>query len=335
MSSKPYLIPLKIFLIRLNMTLNEYFKLSKVPFPVISDDRVIYYKDNDVYVHALRSDDNPLETEVTHKTANSILNSSTSFIDIRAYNPSDTLNCEEIIYRKGSFRIDTNRIRQSEERIQTETINSTDKIYHHKETGKERIISKPSNLLRSNYEFSDVDLVNNENEEFLTKFNSSYYTMSYCLKTNSIVWTPVPPKPVKSNQPTKGNVMSSHIQTIPSTQVTSDVLTSNKNAILVATKLEVGGLALDLLSEQVAKNLPEPFKTLAETNPLFKILIANAINLFVLQTNIEDPKLVALNDAMMTKSYTEMLGKFDLTSILSGVLSGIPSGKLNVLTAKE
>lgn len=327
MSNKNYLIPLEIFLNKLNLSVEEYFQLPNVPFPIVSADGEVIYQKYDRYFYSDRRGADPKNRGVSLVNATRLLNFNTKYyIDIRIFDPKKYGYQERAIYRKPNLTIDLSRIRKGEEHFQTEPLESIEKILHYLLNGKERIATKPNHLLSHNYEFSDLDLINDENESFLFNFNSSNYTLVYDTETKCLLFNPV------ISQPTQGNTMSTRAE---SNKVSSSILDSNKNAIIAATKLEVGGLALDLITDQIVKGIPESFRPLIAGNPLFKIAVANAVNLLVLQTNIDDPKLLILNDAMMTKSYSSMLESFDLTSLLSTVLTQIPAGKLKTLTGNE
>ena len=125
-------------------------------------------------------------------------------------------------------------------------------------------------------------------------------------------------------KPTEQNTMSK-------SDTISNVVDTNKVALITATKLEVGNLALDLVTEQFLKTMPEPLRAMIAKNPASKILVANLVNLLVSNTNVQDQRLLMVNESMMTAGYMEFFKTFDIQNILNNVVNQIPSNKLDTL----
>ena len=118
---------------------------------------------------------------------------------------------------------------------------------------------------------------------------------------------------------------------VSKSEIISNVVDTNKAALITATKLEVGNLALDLVTEQFLKTMPAPLRAMIAKNPASKILVANLVNLLVSNTNIQDQRLLMVNESMMTAGYMEFFKTFDIQNILNNVVNQIPSNKLDTL----
>lgn len=125
-------------------------------------------------------------------------------------------------------------------------------------------------------------------------------------------------------KPTEQNTMSK-------SDTISNVVDTNKAALITATKLEVGNLALDLVTDQLLKTLPEPLRVMIANNPASKILVANLVNILVTNTNVQDKRLLTVNESMMTVGYMEFFKTFDIQNILNNVVNQIPANKLDSL----
>lgn len=337
------LIPLFLFLKRVNITLEEYLNLKKVPYPlVLSNGQVVYAVDKTLFFS--QRENHSISSENTKIICNNFTLSSNNnlFIDTRKLNwfnySEGKSNYTGINYRCTDLEVDIFKDAYKKEYIfKTETSQDSNYIFHNYETGKEEhSLSSLEDLSTENYEFSSFDLVNENDLDFLNKFNDFSYSVVYDFDKQTFVFTKRTDFDTQKSEPamTQNNQSTASSSTSRNKKTTS-VVEANKVAIIAATKLEVGGLALDLITDQIAKGIPEGFRPFIVGNPLFKIAVANAVNLLIFQTNIDDPKLLILNDAMMTKSYSAMLESFDLTSLLSNVLTHIPAGKLKTLSENE
>lgn len=301
------LIPLHNFLLRSKMSLKDYLSLDEVPYPLVNQDgNVIYFIDN-LFCTSWKRNTSPIDNSFrSSKTLEDLKCSSNLFIDIRTFNP----HISGAKYRNKDIIRDS--LKKFSLQFITETTNSSEQIYHFL-NGRENVV------LVSNYLFSPLDLINNIDKDFLFKFESE----------SPLVFNKAEGK-FEIQQSSKGNIMSEVYQA-PS----KSILDKNKESLFLATKIEVGGLALDLVSQQIVKTIPEAFQPLIANNVFFKIGIANAINLLILQTNVNDKRIEILNDSMMTKAYIDMLDSFDLTKLLGEILTKLPVDKIQTLVDEK
>ena len=68
---------------------------------------------------------------------------------------------------------------------------------------------------------------------------------------------------------------------------------------------------------------------------IHKILVTNLINILVTNTNVQDQRLLTVNESMMTVSYMEFFKTFDIQSILNSVVNQIPANKLDNLKEQD
>lgn len=146
----------------------------------------------------------------------------------------------------------------------------------------------------------------------------------YYLTSNS---HDVRPAPVATVTPTQETTVMSQVK---STAI--KLAAANKTAAIAATKLEVGELALNLISDQVLKTLPPVVQMVVGDNPAFKIAIANVVNVALSQLPVDDPRVAIVNEAMMTVAYKQMLEQFNFQKMLSGIMDKLPTSKLNALS---
>lgn len=188
-------------------------------------------------------------------------------------------------------------------------------------------------FLKSSRDYYKFD-VNNLRTEYHNSVENIYYSL-FDISLDDLLaihkqCQSVKDKPSKSTEqntkpkPTKQTTM-------PKSDTISNVVDTNKVALITATKLEVGNLALDLVTEQFLKTLPVPLRVMIANNPASKILIANLVNLLVSNTNVQDQRLLMVNESMMTAGYMEFFKTFDIQSILNNVVNQIPSNKLDTL----
>lgn len=327
------LIPTSKFFSRINLTVKEYFDLDVIPFPLVLPFGDVVYFDEELRLFtSKRSNDRTdlYDVKILQTRLSEIFKSDSFYIDTRSFNwgfHRDGQNYfSEFTYRNDSLKVDKFiDVSSNSCLFQTQTTEDELEIYHEYSTGKEdHDFCSLGEFSRPNYQFSSFDLVDNT-LEFLKYFDESSI-LFYDEKNKVFTRSPI------TTQQSETVMTQSVTQSSTRSKKATSIVSANKTAIIAATKLEVGGLALDLIVDQVSKGIPEAFRPFIVTNPLFKIAVANAVNLLVLQTNIEDPKLLILNDAMMTKSYASMLESFDLTSLLSTVLTQIPAGKIKALS---
>ena len=192
-------------------------------------------------------------------------------------------------------------------------------------------------FLKSSRDYYKFD-VNNLKTEYYNSVENIYYSLFDIsfddLLTIHKQCQSVKNKPSKSTEqntkpkPTEQNTMSK-------SDTISNVVDTNKVALITATKLEVGNLALDLVTEQFLKTMPEPLRAMIAKSPASKILVANLVNLLVSNTNVQDQRLLMVNESMMTAGYMEFFKTFDIQSILNNVVNQIPANKLDSLKEKD
>lgn len=81
--------------------------------------------------------------------------------------------------------------------------------------------------------------------------------------------------------------------------------------------------------------MPEPLRAMIANNPASKILVANLVNILVTNTNVQDQRLLTVNESMMTVGYMEFFKTFDIQSILNSVVNQIPANKLDSLKEQD
>lgn len=308
-------LPVKEFLSFFNITLEQYFSLNSVPFPIVRETGRVVYKRSDSYRMYDMHLGNPTDTDTSHISSDRVLYD--SFVDFSEYEyrEGDT----DFRFRSREGHPDVNRTYFRDGYIETQTRDSSTDIRLDKEKG---IYRAPLSMTSIEYPFTTLDIYNTVSP-MLAQIKSGDYTGS--LVNGELILTPK-----------KGSLlMSNSRNAVTTTTPLTTVVDQNKAALITATKLEVGSLALDLITEQVLKALPAPIQLLVTNNPLVKIALANLINVIILQTGIQDPKVQAVNEAMLTVSWMETIKTFDFKAILDGVLSNIPAGKLDTLVAAK
>lgn len=341
------LLPLDKFLSILNIDLYTYISNSSgVPYPIVNSSHQI--------VFPIYGDDKKLEGWLTNKalisrentspalvTKNNIstntplfYRTSVLFVDFRIF---DLLDCDSI--SSINFRIAKNEVdynsstiyRSAREfenidyKVRIESKISSYSLYY---TCQGFLInSECKNNSLAPYNFASNYFIKYHNYDIYNKICPKYYNFDVLNPQSLFI------KSFKSIYNYSENSMSTKTDTSTSESTMLDtVVNTNRQALIIATKLEVGGLALDLLTENVTKALPEPFQIIINGNPLVKIAIANLVSIVIQQTGIDDPRVLAINEAMLTRSWMDTIGAFDFKSILEDVITKIPAGKLSTLT---
>ena len=180
-------------------------------------------------------------------------------------------------------------------------------------------------LSRDYYKFD----VNNLKTEYYNSVENIYYSL-FDISFDDLLTIHKQCQSVKDK-----SSKSTEQNTMPKSDTISNVVDTNKVALITATKLEVGNLALDLVTDQLLKTLPEPLRVIIANNPASKILVANLVNILVTNTNIQDQRLLTVNESMMTVGYMEFFKTFDIQSILNNVVNQIPANKLDSLKEQD
>ena len=188
-------------------------------------------------------------------------------------------------------------------------------------------------FLKSSRDYYKFD-VNNLKTEYYNSVENIYYSL-FDISFDDLLAIHKQCQSVKnsSSKSTEQNTKPKPTEqnTMPKSDTMSNVVDTNKTALIIATKLEVGNLALDLVTEQFLKTMPEPLRAMIANNPASKILVANLVNILVTNTNVQDQRLLTVNESMMTVGYMEFFKTFDIQNILNNVVNQIPSSKLDSL----
>lgn len=327
------LLPVSEVLSFFNISLNQYFNLATVPFPIVTSRGRVVYQDGNRYFTYDMNADNPADTDRTSISADNVR--SDCYVDFGVYSGQYALDKNSFNHRIDRSRTDTDRTRFDESRIRTQTPASSHDLYHDKNTG---VLQKTYNGQRDNYLFTSLDLVNKTHTDRSRIKLPEVYTGEYDSQTNTISIVdkaPPAPPPVAVNtttptpKPTRSSKGSTQMSLVTAT------VDKNKEALIAATKIEVGTIALDLITKQLIKALPEPVQLVVGQSPLIKIAIANLANVMIAQLSVEDQRLLAVNEAMLTVAYTETIRTFKFQEIIEGALAGIPKESLALITGSK
>lgn len=320
------ILPVSTVLSFFNISLNQYFNLAQVPFPIVTPRGRVVYQDGNRYFTYDMSETNPSDTDRSSISADNVR--AECYVDFATYTGASSSSAENFKHRIGRSRTDTDRLRFDDDCIRTQTSSSSSDIYLDRDTG---VMIDTYNAQRNGYLFTSLDIVNNIHPMRSKIEQSDIYTGQYDSTTNSISVVE------KNPTPTVTTTVSKQISTSQGNNQMSLVTTTidkNKEALIAATKIEVGTIALDLITKQLIKALPEPVQLVVGQSPLIKIAIANLANVMISQLSIEDQRLLAVNEAMLTVAYTETIRTFKFQEIIEGALAGIPKESLALITGK-
>lgn len=341
-------LPLKTVLEALKVNYKEYFEYFSVLFPVVLGNQ-ISYRDNITNLEIYEVDFSYLDFSKTEYTLRFGPNFELSHYDDNVY----FLLKEDVKYNYVNFISeypqDTNIVSNVSmwksiiERDNLENRNLLkllkDIVFTLRPHGDTYLYQtnhfqyNENFFLKSSRDYYKFD-VNNLKTEYYNSVENIYYSLfdiflddllaihKQCqsAKDRSSKSTEQNTKP----KPTEQNTMSK-------SDTISNVVDTNKAALITATKLEVGNLALDLVTDQLLKTLPEPLRVMIANNPASKILVANLVNILVTNTNVQDKRLLTVNESMMTVGYMEFFKTFDIQNILNNVVNQIPANKLDSL----
>ena len=309
-------LPVKTVLDFFGLTLGQYLSLSVVPFPIVTSLGRVVYTTHQFY-ESTASD--PTDTSRSDLSIAEILRD--CYVDYGIFKNEGSKAFKFRYRRLGN---DENRtdLNYDEDHISTQTKDSSTYIYLDRNTGRQR---KDFRLQTNEYHFSSFDIINAVHPDF-AKITDGKHKGVYDPISNTVII-----EPLSTRQKKKANNSGTPKMTIQ----TDSIVEQNKQALITATKLEVGTLALDLVSAQVVKTLPTPVQVLVGENPLVKVAIANVINLILAQTSVDDERLLAVNEAMMTVAWMETIKTLDIKSMVEAALSSLPAGKLDALVAAK
>lgn len=341
-------LPLKTVLKALNVNYKEYFQYFSVLFPVVFNNQ-ISFRDNITNVDIYEVDFSYLDFNKTEYTLRFGPHFELSHYDDNVYflikedvkynyvnfiseYPQDTNIVSNVSMWKNIIERDNlenrNLLKLLKEVIFTLQPYDDACLYQINHFQYDQ-----SFFLKSSQDYYKFD-VNNLKTEYYNSVENIYFQLYDIYFTDLLglhkQCQSVKDRPSKSTEqntkpkPTEQNTMSK-------SDTISNVVDTNKVALITATKLEVGNLALDLVTEQFLKTMPEPLRAMIAKNPASKILVANLVNLLVSNTNVQDQRLLMVNESMMTAGYLEFFKTFDIQNILNNVVNQIPSNKLDTL----
>ena len=335
-------LPLKTVLKALNVDYKEYFQYFSVLFPVVLNNQ-ISFRDNitnvDIYeVDFSYLDFNKTEYtlrfgphfELSHYDDNVYFllkeNVKYNYVNFISEYPQDTNIVSNVSMWKSIIETDNlenrNLLKLLKEVIFT--LQPYENIHSYQTNHFEYDQNSFLKLSKDYYKF-DVNNLETEYHNSVENIYFSLYDIYYIdLLGLHKKCQAVKNRPSKSSKPTEQTTM-------PKSDTISNVVDTNKAALITATKLEVGNLALDLVTDQLLKTLPEPLRAMIANNPASKILVANLVNILVTNTNVQDQRLLTVNESMMTVGYMEFFKTFDIQNILNNVVNQIPSNKLDTL----
>lgn len=325
-------MPILEFLDKFNLGFMEYMNLAVIPYPIVTEDgNILYYNsytDNLFLSDCQLNDPEDLKLKRIHFYEDDLVSLLYDlYIDFNIYDPS--LNLTDSVFRYNSSKIDRPRFIDSTY-SKVETTRSSIMIDIINKTGKVcGDIRNKHKLDRYTYSFNTFDLVNKRDPilDYILEDK-----VQILLQDNKLVFSPKQ----NFNSTSSGDNMSTlnSAQTIGTNTVVQNVIDKNKESLLIAAKLEVGGLALNLITEQIVKQLPQHFQFLLQDNPLIKVAISNLVNVVVQSMNIQDARILAVNDAMITASWIETVSMFNFQEIINTALSKLPESKVSTLVSE-
>ncbi len=112
-----------------------------------------------------------------------------------------------------------------------------------------------------------------------------------------------------------------------------ELLDQNKDALLLAAKIEVGEAAVKQVSKIVKKQLPMMMRGYADL-PVFDIVVANLVVMALKQFAPDNQKAQVIADAMLLAAMHKQMREFDLAGMVDEFVSGIDVSKITNLDNK-
>lgn len=109
-----------------------------------------------------------------------------------------------------------------------------------------------------------------------------------------------------------------------------DIMEQNKDAFLVAAKIEVGEIAVQQVTKIVKKQLP-PFVRGYADLPIFEIVLANMVVMAIRQFCPENDKALIIADAMLLSSMQKQIKEFNIPKMVEEFTSGIDISSITKL----
>ena len=341
-------LPLKTVLKALNLDYKEYFEYFSVLFPVVLNNQ-ISFRDNITNVDMYEVDFSYLDFskteytlrfgphfELNHYDDNVYFllkeNVNYSYVNFISEYPQNTNIVSNVSMWKSIIERDTLENRNLLKLLKDVvlTLRPYGDIYLYQTN---HFQYNENFFLKSSRDYYKFD-VNNLKTEYYNSVENIYYSL-FDISLDDLLAIHKQCQSVKdrSSKSTEQNTKPKPTEqtTMPKSDTISNVVDTNKAALITATKLEVGNLALDLVTDQLLKTSPEPLRAMIANNPASKILVANLVNLLVSNTNVQDQRLLMVNESMMTAGYMEFFKTFDIQNILNNVVNQIPANKLDTL----
>ena len=117
------------------------------------------------------------------------------------------------------------------------------------------------------------------------------------------------------------------------TKIAEDTVQVNKEAMVLAAKLEVGKVATAQLKKVVIPKLPYMARGYADS-PLFDIALANVVGIALREYALGNEKAQIVSEAMIQSAAVEMMSSFDLNGMIDDMLENVDVSKLVKLDNK-
>lgn len=111
------------------------------------------------------------------------------------------------------------------------------------------------------------------------------------------------------------------------TKIATETVEINKEAMVLAAKLEVGKVATAQLRKVVKPKLPMMVRGYADS-PLFDIVLANAVGVALREYASENKKAQIVSEAMIQSAAVEMMSSFDLNGMIDEMLENVDVSKI-------
>lgn len=112
------------------------------------------------------------------------------------------------------------------------------------------------------------------------------------------------------------------------------ILDQNKDALVLAAKIEVGEAAVKQVSKIVRKQLPMMVRGYAEL-PVFDILVANLVVMAIKQFAPDNEKAQIIADAMLLAAMQKQMKEFNIPQMVDEFVSGIDVSAITRLEAPK
>lgn len=100
------------------------------------------------------------------------------------------------------------------------------------------------------------------------------------------------------------------------------MLDQNKDALLIAAKIEVGGVAVQQVTKIIKKQLPLMMRGYADL-PIFEILVANLVVMAITQFCPDNEKAQIIADAMLLSAMQKQIREFNIPQMIEEFTSKI------------